>query len=43
VLGVEELLDAYCALPQSAQRRAVLDLVTAMAPGKAPVLEEASD
>jgi transcriptional regulator with XRE-family HTH domain len=43
VRGVEELVDAYCALPQSAQRRAVLELVTAMTPGKAPVLEDAAD
>jgi transcriptional regulator with XRE-family HTH domain len=32
VRGVEKLVDAYCALPDAAQRRAVLDLVLAMAP-----------
>ncbi len=30
--GVETLVDAYCNLPDAAQRRAVLDLVLAMAP-----------
>jgi len=30
--GVETLVDAYCDLPDAAQRRAVLELVLAMAP-----------